>query len=73
VATPHGLDFAKAADLYGCDYGRPYDLGELEAAVVRSVTEGRTSIIEVRTDRGENLALHRRITAAATAESQPSP
>ena len=29
VATPHGLDFADAAKLYGCDYERPETAGEL--------------------------------------------
>jgi 2-succinyl-5-enolpyruvyl-6-hydroxy-3-cyclohexene-1-carboxylate synthase len=53
VATPHGLDFAKAAALYGLPYARartPEDLAE----AVR-----RPGIVEVRTDRAENLALHR--------------
>ena len=27
VATPHGLDFARAAALYGCEYRRPDDAG----------------------------------------------
>jgi 2-succinyl-5-enolpyruvyl-6-hydroxy-3-cyclohexene-1-carboxylate synthase len=66
VATPHGLDFKDAAQLYGLDYQRPEDVGELEAAVRQSVADHDTArIIEVRTDREENLALHRRIAASA--------
>ena len=30
VATPHGLDFSRAAALYGCGYERPATIGELE-------------------------------------------
>jgi 2-succinyl-5-enolpyruvyl-6-hydroxy-3-cyclohexene-1-carboxylate synthase len=62
VATPHGLDFAHAAALYGCGYERPGDPAQLEAAVRRSLDSSGTQIIEVRTDRHENLALHRLLT-----------
>jgi 2-succinyl-5-enolpyruvyl-6-hydroxy-3-cyclohexene-1-carboxylate synthase len=65
VATPHGLPFEHAARLYGCGYERPTEVAELEAAVRRSLRSGGTTIIEVRTDRAENLALHRRIADAA--------
>jgi 2-succinyl-5-enolpyruvyl-6-hydroxy-3-cyclohexene-1-carboxylate synthase len=64
VATPHGLEFARAAALYGLGYERPIDAGALREAVLRSVTGGGTSIIEVRTGREENLALHRRVAQA---------
>jgi 2-succinyl-5-enolpyruvyl-6-hydroxy-3-cyclohexene-1-carboxylate synthase len=62
VATPHGLDFAHAAALYGAGHERPRDLAELEAGVKRSLDSPGTQIIEVRTDRPENLALHRSLT-----------
>jgi 2-succinyl-5-enolpyruvyl-6-hydroxy-3-cyclohexene-1-carboxylate synthase len=65
VATPHGLDFARAAALYGCDYGRPATVTGLREAVESSISSGGTTIIEVRTDREENLALHRRVAEAA--------
>ena len=61
VATPHGLDFSHAARFYGCSFERPIDLESLRTAVARSVADGGTTIIEVVTDREENLALHRRI------------
>ncbi len=67
VATPHGLDFSLAAALYGCEYERPADLGELELAVRRSVSSAAASIVEVRTEREANLALHRRIAEAVRA------
>ena len=67
IATPHGLDFANAAALYGCGFDRPASLGALRAAVERSIAGSGTTIIEVRTDRVENLALHRRVAEAALA------
>lgn len=61
VATPHGLDFAKAAALYGLDHTRADTAVELTHAI------GRPGIVEVRTDRAENLALHRRLADAGLA------
>ena len=67
VATPHGLDFAHAAALYDCDLQRPATVADLRATVEASVAGAGTTIIEVRTDRVENLALHRRAADAALA------
>ncbi len=68
VATPHGLDFRIAAELHGCAYEQPTSLDALRTAVLGSVG-GRqgTTIIEIRTDRAENLALHRRVAEAVGA------
>jgi len=65
VATPHGLDFAHAASLYGCDYERAENIEALRAAVLTSLAQAGTKIIEVRTDREQNLELHRRVAQAA--------
>jgi 2-succinyl-5-enolpyruvyl-6-hydroxy-3-cyclohexene-1-carboxylate synthase len=70
VATPHGLDFRLAAQLYGCDHTQPGSPAELEAAISRSIEDHGTTIIEVRTTRRANLDLHRRI-AAAVIGGQP--
>jgi 2-succinyl-5-enolpyruvyl-6-hydroxy-3-cyclohexene-1-carboxylate synthase len=67
VATPHGLDFAHAAALYGCGYGRVDTVADLEAALRAAVAGPQTTILEVRTDRAKNLALHRRVADAAAA------
>jgi 2-succinyl-5-enolpyruvyl-6-hydroxy-3-cyclohexene-1-carboxylate synthase len=67
VATPHGLDFSRAASLYGCDYERPTTAATLRSALERSLGADWTTIIEVRTDREQNLALHRRVARAALA------
>jgi 2-succinyl-5-enolpyruvyl-6-hydroxy-3-cyclohexene-1-carboxylate synthase len=67
VATPHGLDFAHAAALYGCRYLRASSAGELDAALSPASAGPGATIIEVRTNREENLALHRRLAEAALA------
>ncbi len=64
IATPHGLDFERAAALFGCDYARPGGLKELRAVVGDALTAQSTTVIEIRTDREENLALHRRVAEA---------
>ncbi len=61
VATPHGLDFANVASLYGLDYRTATTREELRAALQAPT---RSTIVEIRTDREENLALHRRISEA---------
>jgi 2-succinyl-5-enolpyruvyl-6-hydroxy-3-cyclohexene-1-carboxylate synthase len=64
VATPHGLDFSRAAALYGCEYERPENVDRLRAAVEHSLEADTTTIVEVRTDREQNLGLHRKVAAA---------
>ena len=65
VATPHGLEFASAAALYGCRHELPGTVQELRLAIDAALGADHTTIIEVRTDREQNLALHRRVAAAA--------
>ena len=61
VATPHGLDFTHAAALYGLGHERVADPEGFRAALDRALAAGAATIIEVRTDRAENVALHRRV------------
>lgn len=67
VATPPGLEIAKAADLYGCDHVEPADLPAFHAALEAALASDRTTIIEVRTERAANVALHREVWAAVSA------
>jgi 2-succinyl-5-enolpyruvyl-6-hydroxy-3-cyclohexene-1-carboxylate synthase len=67
VATPHGLELERAAALYGCEYVRPDTLDGLRDALARAQGSGQTTIVEVRTDREQNLALHRRVADAVAA------
>jgi len=64
VATPHGLGFAHAAALYGCSYELLGTVAALRAALGHAPSG--TAILEVRTERAANLALHRALAAAAT-------
>lgn len=61
IATPHGLDFAHAAALYGCDYERAATVESFRAALASALAADRTTIVCVRTDRAENVELHRRV------------
>ena len=67
VATPHGLEFSLAASLYGCAYERPSGVDHLRAAVERALRADAATIIEVRTNREQNVALHRRVSDAVLA------
>jgi 2-succinyl-5-enolpyruvyl-6-hydroxy-3-cyclohexene-1-carboxylate synthase len=62
IATPTGLDFAHAAQLYGLEHETVTDVLAFRAALERALTRRprRAGIIEVRTERSENVALHRR-------------
>ena len=67
VATPHGLDFAHAAALYGCELVDVSDVPGLRAAVAASIADDATTIVRVRSDRAANVALHRELAAAVAA------
>jgi 2-succinyl-5-enolpyruvyl-6-hydroxy-3-cyclohexene-1-carboxylate synthase len=60
--TPHGLDFADAAAMFKIDYYHPHDREELIRDYHRSLANNRSAIIEVTTDRTENLQLHQALT-----------
>jgi 2-succinyl-5-enolpyruvyl-6-hydroxy-3-cyclohexene-1-carboxylate synthase len=65
VATPHGLEFEHAAALYGCVHERADTPAALDAALERSIASALATIVEVPTNREQNLALHRRVAGAA--------
>ena len=55
------------AALYGLIHQRPIiSTGDLKAAVEISIEDGRGALIEVKTNREQNLALHRRIASAVS-------
>jgi 2-succinyl-5-enolpyruvyl-6-hydroxy-3-cyclohexene-1-carboxylate synthase len=64
VATPHALDFEHVAAVYGFAYSCAGSPEDLRSALRYS---GGCRLIEVRTDRAQNLALHRRAATAALA------
>jgi len=72
IATPPGLDFAQAASLYGLAHERVETVPAFRAALERALSpQTGSAIVEVRTDRTNNVELHRRIWAAVTRELMP--
>lgn len=59
--TPHDCTFASAATLYGLKYAQPQSLMAFQQVYDEALTRETSSIIEVITDRDENVALHRRL------------
>jgi 2-succinyl-5-enolpyruvyl-6-hydroxy-3-cyclohexene-1-carboxylate synthase len=59
--TPHGLDFEPVAALYGVDFQRVTTREEYRAALKASFFAPGVQVIEIKTDREENLKLHQRI------------
>ena len=64
VATPHGLDFARAAALYGLRLRRVADDARRAARRARRAPATASRSSRSRTDRDANVALHRRVWAA---------
>ncbi len=62
--TPHGLDFEHAARLYGLSYRRVSSVDEFHVAMREALASDGVSVVEVRTDRRENVELHRRLQAS---------
>lgn len=65
IATPHGLDFAALARAFGAAHEQIEDRPALAAALAAPPDGIR--ILEVRTDRRENVEVHRRCWAAVAA------
>jgi 2-succinyl-5-enolpyruvyl-6-hydroxy-3-cyclohexene-1-carboxylate synthase len=66
VATPHGLDFGRAAALCGCAHELVPDAASFPSALEGALAAEHTTILEVRTDRAANVALHRRVSDSVT-------
>jgi len=67
VATPTGLDFARAAAAYGARHALAADVATLRDELARSLADGGVTIAEVRTERAANVVLHRRVWDAVSA------
>jgi 2-succinyl-5-enolpyruvyl-6-hydroxy-3-cyclohexene-1-carboxylate synthase len=72
VATPHGLSVESVATLYGLGYELPRSLDELRAAIDRVSGSRAAKLIEVRTEREQNLALHRQVERAVVSPPAPA-
>jgi 2-succinyl-5-enolpyruvyl-6-hydroxy-3-cyclohexene-1-carboxylate synthase len=69
--TPHGLDFSHVGPLYGVGYQRVETRQQYRDALKASFEAPGVRVIEVRTDREENLRLHHRIWAAVAEAIEP--
>lgn len=63
-ATPHGLRFKAIAETFGLLYAAPATTSEFEAVYREHLQQPASSIIEITTDRAENVELHRRLDEA---------
>jgi 2-succinyl-5-enolpyruvyl-6-hydroxy-3-cyclohexene-1-carboxylate synthase len=59
--TPQGVGFEPAAQMFGLAYARPGTMEEFVEVYGSACARGSSTLIEVKTDREENVALHRRI------------
>ncbi len=59
--TPTGLDFKPIVEAYGCGFERVESWPEFRRAVGASLTAPGVQVIELRTDRERNVALHREV------------
>jgi 2-succinyl-5-enolpyruvyl-6-hydroxy-3-cyclohexene-1-carboxylate synthase len=67
VATPTGLNFALAAELYGFGHAVAETMDDFADALMGALGGTNSTIIEVRTDRLENRQLHADVESAAVA------
>jgi len=65
--TPHGIDLGALAALHGCGHTRASSPAGLVRAVDNARSAGGIHLIEVRTDRSHNVAVHQEIWEAVHA------
>jgi len=65
--APHGFGFAEAAQLFGLAYVRPATREEFEGAYATAVSSTQSTVLEVRSNRDENIRDHRDLQAAIAA------
>lgn len=58
-ATPHGLGFEQAAGMFGLSYAKPATGKAFVGAYQDALKSSRSTIIEVATDRNENIKIHK--------------
>jgi 2-succinyl-5-enolpyruvyl-6-hydroxy-3-cyclohexene-1-carboxylate synthase len=72
VATPTGINFAQAAELYGLAYERIETIPALRAALEQALQlQTGSTIVHVKTDRATNVHLHRRVWQAVSRALNP--
>ncbi|HTQ68376.1 MAG TPA: 2-succinyl-5-enolpyruvyl-6-hydroxy-3-cyclohexene-1-carboxylic-acid synthase [Solirubrobacteraceae bacterium] len=71
VATPTGLDFGRAAELYGLRHELAQDVRGFRGALEHALQAPDAAIVEVRTPRAGNVDVHRRIWEATARALSP--
>jgi 2-succinyl-5-enolpyruvyl-6-hydroxy-3-cyclohexene-1-carboxylate synthase len=72
IATPTGLDFARAAALYGMAHERVETVPAFRAALERALRpQADSAIVQVQTDRTANVHLHLRVWQAVSRSLNP--
>jgi 2-succinyl-5-enolpyruvyl-6-hydroxy-3-cyclohexene-1-carboxylate synthase len=66
-ATPHGFDFSRAADMFRLGYLHPTTLQEFGDAYRAALAQDQPTVIEVSTDRDENMRIHQQLLSALMA------
>jgi 2-succinyl-5-enolpyruvyl-6-hydroxy-3-cyclohexene-1-carboxylate synthase len=73
IATPTGLDFAKAAALYGMAHERADTTTAFRAAMEQALSpKAGSTIVHVHTDRARNVELHGRVWSAVAQACAPA-
>ena len=73
IATPTGLDFAKAAALYGLAHERADTTTAFRAAMEQALSpKAGSTIVHVHTDRARNVELHGRVWSAVAQACAPA-
>lgn len=60
-AAPHGMDFQKAAQFFDLHYSAPTTMTGFADCYKKALEATTATIIEIKTDRNENAALHRQL------------
>ena len=68
--TPHTLRFKKAAEMFGLSYATPSDQKSFIQAYKNALSVRKSTLIEVSTDRHENVKFHHKIIREILAEIQ---
>jgi 2-succinyl-5-enolpyruvyl-6-hydroxy-3-cyclohexene-1-carboxylate synthase len=59
--TPHGLDFAPIVTAYGCGYEQIQDWSHFQSAVLASLRQPSTQVLEIKSDRKRDKQLRQRL------------
>jgi 2-succinyl-5-enolpyruvyl-6-hydroxy-3-cyclohexene-1-carboxylate synthase len=64
--TPQGVGFGPAAEMFGLGYEHPHTTDEFLSAYTSACASGVSSMLEIRTDRKENVRLHAELLRVAS-------